>query len=75
MLGLIRLLVLVVGLFVVVVRELLILDGVLVLIELPIRDDMLESILPLEFVLSEAEELMRVLALLRLDWLGVGELG
>lgn len=86
MLGLIRLLefvlseaevllrVLVVGLFVVVVREGL-LDGVLILIELPIRDDMLESILPLEFVLSEAEELLRVLKLLRLDGAGVGELG
>jgi len=48
------LLVLVVGLFVVVVRELL-LDVSLVLIELPIRDVMLELIMPLELVPSEAE--------------------
>ena len=56
-LGLILLLVLVVGLFVVIVRELLLLeeierllDGVLVLIELPIRDVMLELILPFELL-------------------------
>ncbi|MFC1794108.1 hypothetical protein ACFL3Q_11040 [Planctomycetota bacterium] len=82
MLGLIRLLVLVVGFLVVIVREVLLLDGVLVLIELPILDVMLELMRLLEFVLSEAEELLRVLALptgrltvLRFDWLGVGELG
>ena len=67
MLGLILLLVLVAGLLVVTVRELLLPDGVLELIELPIRDVMLELILPFE--------LLRVLELLRLDWLDVGELG
>jgi len=56
LLVLIRLFVLVAGLFVVVVRERL-LDGVLVLIELPIRDDMLGLIRLLEFVLSEVEVL------------------
>jgi len=76
MLGLILLLVLIVGLFVVVVRVLLLLDGVLVLIELPIRDDMLELIRLLEFVLSEAEGLLDgVLVLIELpirdDMLGL----
>jgi len=74
MLGLIRLFVLVVGLFMIVFRELL-LDVFLVSMELPIRDVMLGLILLFELLGSEAEELMRVLTLLRFDWLGVGELG
>ena len=52
--------VLVVGLFVIVVCERL-LDGVLELIELPIRDDMLGLMRLLEFVLSEVEVVLRVL--------------
>jgi len=75
LLVLIRLFVLVAGLFVIVVCEGL-LDGVLVLIELPIRDDMLELILLLEFVLSEVEGLLDgVLVLIELpirdDMLGL----
>jgi hypothetical protein len=83
LLGLIRLLVLVVDRVVVVFRVLFLLDGVLVLAEelerlldgvlelivLPIRDVMLELTRPFE--LPELLELLRVPALLRLD---VGEL-
>ena len=69
MLGLMRLLVLVPS----EVEGLL--DVSLVLIELPIRDVMLELILPLELVPSDVEGLLGLLVMLRLDWLGVGELG
>lgn len=82
MLGLIRLLVLVVDLFVVAVRVLLLskespglLDGVLVLreelpglIELPIIDVMLELIRPFELSTGRLT-VLRLLAILRLDWL------
>ena len=73
MLGLMRLLVLVVGLFVTVVRERL-LEGVLVLIELPIREVMPELILPFElFRLLELST--GRLTVLRLDRFDVDELG
>ena len=66
MLGLILLLVLVVGLFVIVVRERL-LDGVLVLIELPIRDEML-GLIRLDVLVLGAR---LVIALLEMLLLGV----
>jgi len=80
MLGLIRLLVLVVDLFVIAFRDLTLdclfllfskedrlLDVVLVLIVLPIRDVMLGLILLLEFRWDKAELLLRLLELLLLD--------
>jgi hypothetical protein len=73
MLGLIRLLVLVVGLLVVVVREGL-LDGVLILIELPIRDDMLELILPFELLRLDVLVLGVRLVMDLLDMLLLGAL-
>jgi hypothetical protein len=87
MLGLIRLLVLVVDLFVIVFRELstgrltVLLDVFLVSMELPMRDVMLGLILRKSTGRLTAESLgllfalLRVLKLLRLDWLTVGELG
>jgi hypothetical protein len=80
MLGLILLLVLVVDLLVIEFREPMLerlfvllseferlLDGVLVLIVLPMRDVSLELILLLELLGDEAEELVRLLMLFRLD--------